>query len=171
MRQGVLKLAAIVIGLNLIFLYIGREFLPQSESRPPKVVTIEEGISSEDLTRVGEEIVFGKGQCMVCHPAKPESGMRAPAMSTIGAEMEKEAKERGIMTEEHVFEALVNPSKYVVKGFEDIMSPVHTPPSSLTEGEIIAVAAYLQSNGGKVTVSYPGSVTILKDQIQKAGRK
>ncbi|HEX9112809.1 MAG TPA: hypothetical protein VF888_00545, partial [Nitrospirota bacterium] len=119
MRQGVLKLAAIVIGLNLIFLYIGREFLPQSESRPPKVVMIEEGISSEDLTRVGEEIVFGKGQCMVCHPAKPESGMRAPAMSTIGAEMEKEAKERGIMTEEHVFEALVNPSKYVVKGFED----------------------------------------------------
>jgi Cytochrome c len=171
MRQGVLKLAAIVIGLNLIFLYIGREFLPQSESRPPTVVKIEEGISPEDLIRVGEEIVFGKGQCMVCHPAKPESGMRAPAMSAIGAEMEKEAKERGITPEEQVFEALVNPSKYVVKGFEDIMSPVHTPPSSLTEGEIIAVAAYLQSNGGKVTVTYPGSVPVLKDQIAKAGRK
>jgi hypothetical protein len=108
---------------------------------------------------------------MVCHPAKPESGMRAPAMSAIGAEMEKEAKERGITPEEQVFEALVNPSKYVVKGFEDIMSPVHTPPSSLTEGEIIAVAAYLQSNGGKVTVTYPGSVPVLKDQIAKAGRK
>lgn len=171
MRQGVLKLAAIVIGLNLIFLYIGREFLPQSESRPPTVVKIEEGISPEDLLRVGEEIVFGKGQCMVCHPAKPESGMRAPAMSAIGAEMEKEAKERGITPEEQVFEALVNPSKYVVKGFEDIMSPVHTPPSSLTDGEIIAVAAYLQSNGGKVTVTYPGSVPVLKDQIAKAGRK
>jgi hypothetical protein len=171
MRQGVLKLAAIVIGLNLIFLYIGREFLPQSESRPPTVVKIEEGISPEDLIRVGEEIVFGKGQCMVCHPAKPESGMRAPAMSAIGAEMEKEAKERGITPEEQVFEALVNPSKYVVKGFEDIMSPVHTPPSSLTDGEIIAVAAFLQSNGGKVTVSYPGSVPILKDQIAKAGKK
>ncbi len=171
MRQGVLKLAAIVIGLNLIFLYIGLEFLPQSESRPPKVIKIEEGISPEDLVRVGEEIVFGKGQCMVCHPAKAESGMRAPAMATIGADMEKEAKTRGITVEEHVFEALVNPSKYVVKGFEDIMSPVHTPPSSLTDGEIIAVAAYLQSNGGKATVSYPGSVPILRDQIQKAGRK
>jgi cytochrome c len=171
MRQGVLKLAAIVIGLNLIFLYIGLEFLPQSESRPPKVIKIEEGISQDDLVRVGEEIVFGKGQCMVCHPAKTESGMRAPAMATIGAEMEKEAKERGLTPEEHVFEALVNPSKYIVKGFEDIMSPVHTPPSSLTEGEIIAVAAYLQSNGGKVMVSYPGSVPVLKDQIAKAGRK
>jgi hypothetical protein len=171
MKKGVLKLAMIVIGLNLIFVYIGLEFLPQSESRPPKVIKIEEGISQEDLISTGEKIVFGKGQCMVCHPAKPESGMRAPAMSTIGADMEREAKQRGMAPEAHVFEALVNPSKYVVKGFEDIMSPVHTPPTSLTEGEIIAVAAYLQSQGGKVTMSYPGSLPILKDQITKAGGK
>jgi Cytochrome c len=171
MKKGVLKLGIIVIGLNLIFLYIGLTFLPQSESRPPKVIKIEEGISQDDLIHVGEEIVFGKGQCMVCHPAKPESGMRAPAMSTIGREMEQEAKERGITPEDQVFEALVNPSKYIVKGFEDIMSPVHLPPSSLTDGEIIAVAAYLQSQGGKVAVSYPGSVPLLKAQIAKVGGK
>lgn len=171
MKAGVLKLAIIVVGLNLIFAYIGIEFLPQSESRPPKVIKIAEGISREDLLHVGEEIVFGKGQCMVCHPAKPESGMRAPAMATIGAEMEKEAKERGITPEEHVFEALVNPSKYIVKGFEDMMSAVHKPPTSLTDGETIAVAAYLQSQGGKVTVSFPGSLPVLKDQIAKTGGK
>ncbi len=171
MKKGVLKLAMIVIGLNLIFVYIGLEFLPQSESRPPKVIKIEEGISQEDLISTGEKIVFGKGQCMVCHPAKPESGMRAPAMSTIGADTEREAKQRGMAPEAHVFEALVNPSKYVVKGYEDIMSPVHTAPTSLTEGEIIAVAAYLQSQGGKVTMSYPGSLPILRDQIKKAGGK
>ena len=83
----------------------------------------------------------------------------------------EEAKARGVTPEEQVFEALVNPSKYVVKGFDDIMSPVHVPPTSLTDGEIIAVAAYLQSQGGKVTVSYPGSDPILKDQISKAGGK
>jgi hypothetical protein len=171
MKAGVLKLAIIVIGLNLIFAYIGLEFLPKSESRPPTVIKIAEGISQEDLVSVGEGIVFGKGQCMVCHPSKPESGMRAPAMSTIGAEMEKEAKERGMPTEEHVFEALVNPSKYIVKGYEDIMSPVHKPSTSLTDGEIIAVSAYLQSQGGKVTISYPGSLPVLKDQITKAGGK
>jgi hypothetical protein len=171
MKSGVLKLAVIVIGLNLIFAYIGLEFLPQSESRPPKVIKIAEGISQDDLIHVGEEIVFGKGQCMVCHPAKAESGMRAPAMSNIGAEMEKEAKERGITPEEQVFEALVNPSKYIVKGFEDMMSPVHTPPTSLTDGEVIAVAAYLQSQGGKVTISFPGSLQILKEQIAKVGGK
>jgi hypothetical protein len=171
MKKGVLKLAMIVIGLNLIFMYIGLEFLPQSESRPPKVVRIEEGITQDDLIHVGEEIVFGKGQCMVCHPAKPEAGMRAPAMSTIGADMEKEAKARGITPEEQNFEALVNPSKYVVKGYEDIMSPVHVPPTSLTDGEIIAVALYLQSLGGKLTISYPGSLALLKAQIAKSGGK
>ena len=171
MKKGILKLAIIIVGLNLLFMYIGLEFLPQSESRPPKVIKIAEGISQDDLIHAGEEIVFGKGQCMVCHPAKSESGMRAPAMSTIGAEMEKEAKERGIKPEEQVFEALVHPSKYIVKGFEDIMSPVHTPPTSLTDGEVIAVAAYLQSQGGRVTISYPGSLPILKEQIAKAGGK
>jgi hypothetical protein len=171
MKAGILKLAIIVIGLNVIFVYIGLEFLPQSESRPPKVVKIEEGISQEDLIQAGEKIVFGKGQCMVCHPAKAEPGMRAPAMSAIGTEMEKEAKERGMTVEEQVFEALVNPSKYIVKGFEDMMSPVHKPPTSLTDGESVAVAAYLQSQGGKVTISYPGSVPLLKEQIAKAGGK
>ncbi len=171
MKKGVLKLAIIVVGLNLLFLYIGLEFLPQSESRPPKVVKIEAGISQDDLIHAGEEIVFGKGQCMVCHPAKPEAGMRAPAMSGIGAEMEKEAKERGIPVEAHVFEALVNPSKYIVKGFEDMMSPLHKPPTSMTDGELIAVAAYLQSQGGKVTISYPASLDALHDQVSKAGGK
>ncbi len=171
MKKGVLKLAVIVVGLNLLFLYIGIAFLPQSESRPPKVIKIAEGISQDDLIHVGEEIVFGKGQCMVCHPAKPEAGMRAPAMSGIGAEMEKEAKERGIAPEAHVFEALVNPSKYIVKGYEDMMSAVHKPPTSLTDGELIAVAAYLQNQGGKVTVSYPGSLQVLHDEISKAGGK
>jgi hypothetical protein len=171
MKSGILKLAIIVVGLNLIFAYVGNVFLPQSESRPPKVIKIEEGISLEDLIKVGEEIVFGKGQCMVCHPAKPESGMRAPAMSVIGSEMEKEAKERGITPAAHVFAALVNPAGYTVKGFEQMMSPVNKPPTSLTDGETIAVAAFLQSQGGKVTVSYPGSVPELKEQEAKTGGK
>ncbi len=171
MKAGLLKLAGITIGLNLFFLYIGLTFLPQSESRPPAATKIEVTISQEELIQTGEKIVFGKGQCMVCHPMNLESGMRAPAMATIGREMEKEATERNLTPEEQVFEALVNPSKYVVKGFEDIMSPANESPTSLNEGELIAVAAYLQSKGGKVSVSYPASVSILRKEIEKAAKK
>src|SRR5271169_227790 len=171
MKSGVMKLAIIVVGLNLTFAYVGNVFLPQSESMPPKTIKIEEGISQQDLIKVGEEIVFGKGQCMVCHPVKPEAGMRAPAMSTIGSEIEREAKERGITPEAHVFGALVNPSAYTVKGFENMMSPANKPPTSMIDGEIISMAAYLQSQGGKVTVSYPGSLPELKEQEAKAEGK
>lgn len=171
MKAGLLKLAMIVIGLNLFFVYIGLYFLPQSESRSRKVTKIEEGISQEELIQAGEKIVFGKGECMVCHPMQAEAGMRAPAMASIGMEIKKEARERGITPEEHAFEALVNPSKYVVKGFEDIMDPVNGPPTSLTEGEIVAMVAYLQSKGGKVTVSYPGSLPILKKEIAMTRKK
>ncbi len=173
MKAGFLKVAIVVIALNLFFVYIGVYVLPQSESRPPKTTKIEAGIAQEELVRRGEEIVFGKGQCMVCHPMKAEAGMRSPAMANIGREMEKEAQERGIPMEEHAFESLVNPSKYVVKGYEDIMPPSNDPPTSLNDAELIAVAAYLQSMGGKVTVTYPGSLPTLKKEIEKreAGRK
>lgn len=171
MKGGILKLIIVVVGLNIFFAYVGLYFLPQSESHPPKVIRIEAGISQEELISLGEAIVFGKGQCMVCHSMKVETGMRAPAISTIGAQIEKDAKERGIAPEEHVFEALVNPANFVVKGFPPIMPPVHKPPMSLTEGELIAVASFLQSNGGKVGVSYPESLPLLKAQIEKAGGK
>lgn len=171
MKSGVLKLSIIVIGLSLFFTYIGVYFLPQSESHPPKVIKIEEGITQDELLKLGEEIVFGKGECMVCHVMKTEPGMRSPAISTIGGDMEKEAKQRGITPEEHLFESLVNPSAYVGKGFDDMMPPLHESPTSLTEGELVAVAAFLQSKGGKVTAAYPDSVPALKAQIQKAGGK
>lgn len=169
MKSGVVKLSIVVIGLSLFFTYIGVYFLPQSESHPPEVIKIEEGITQDELISIGEDIVFGKGQCMVCHPMKAEAGMRSPAFAAIGAEMERLAKKRGISPEEHLFEALVNPSAFVAEEYDDMMPPLHESPVSLTEGELIAVAAYLQSQGGKVTVSYPESVPLVKAQIEKAG--
>jgi len=166
--KGVIKLGIVVLGINLFFAYIGLYFLPQSESHPPKELKIQEGVTSEELIQIGEQILFGKGQCMVCHPMKAEPGMRAPAISTIGREIEEEAKKRNMKPEEHLFEALVNPGAYVEKGYDNIMPPVHKPPTSLSEGELIALAAFLQSKGGKVTVSYPASLEALRAQIEKA---
>lgn len=171
MKSGVAKLLAVVIGLNIFFAYIGWFFLPQSESRPPKTTKIEKGVTQDELVTAGEEIVFGKGQCMVCHPMKPETGMRSPAIATIGVDMVKSAKERNMSPESFVFEALVNPGEYIEKGFDNMMPAVNKPPTSLSEGELVAVAAFLQSKGSAVTVSYPESVAILKAEIEKAAKK
>jgi hypothetical protein len=168
MRGGAIKLGIAVIGINLLFAYIGLYFLPQSESHPPKELKIQEGVTSDELIQIGEQILFGKGQCMVCHPMKAEPGMRAPAIDTIGKHMTEEAKERNMKPEDYAFEALVNPGAYVEKGYDNIMPPVHKPPTSLSEGELIALTAFLQSKGGRVTVSYPASLEALRAQIARA---
>jgi len=169
MRTGILKLLIVVLGINMFFAYIGLYFLPQSESRPPREIKIQEGITQDELITLGEEIVFGKGECMVCHPMKEETGMRAPAFSTIGAMMQREAKKENISYEEYVFYALIAPSKYVAEGYDDIMPPLHESPISLNEGELIAVAAYLQSQGGRVSVGYPDSLSLLRRLISEEG--
>ncbi|KWT76412.1 c-type cytochrome [Candidatus Magnetominusculus xianensis] len=171
MKGGAIKLFVLVVGINIFFAYIGLYFLPQSQSLPPKTIKIEKGIAQDELIAAGETILFGKGQCMVCHPMKPESGMRAPAIATIGADMVKAAKERNIPIENYVFEGLVNPAEYIQKGFENMMPPVHKAPTSLTEGELIAVSAYLQSKGANITINYPDSVPILQDEIKKETKK
>lgn len=170
MRGGVIRLGIVVIGINLFFAYIGLYFLPQSESHPPKELKIQEGVTIDELIEIGEQILFGKGQCMVCHPMKAEPGMRSPAIEGIGKRMEEEAKKRNMKPEDYIFEALVNPGAYVEKGYDNIMPPVHKPPILLSEGELIALTAFLQSKGGSVTVSYPASLEALRAQITKAER-
>lgn len=167
--SGVLRLVLVVLAINGFFTYIGLFLLPQAESHPPKEIKIEAGISQEELIEIGKEVVFGKGQCMVCHPVKEETGMRAPAISTIGMLLEKEAKERGVPYEVHLFESLVNPGAYISKGFANIMPPAHKPPIGLTKEELIAVGVYLQSQGGRVTVSFPDSLKLLEELIKKSG--
>lgn len=155
MKSGFLKLVLFIIGLSALFTYIGVYFLPQSKSLPPKAIEIKEGITQDELIKIGEEILFGKGQCMVCHPNTPEAGMRSPAIATIGADIENRTNSMDITPEEYIFQALVDPKAYIPEGFAPIM-----PPSQklLTEGELIAVAAFLQSKGGSVTVSFPDSL-------------
>jgi mono/diheme cytochrome c family protein len=162
MKGGFVKLALLIIGLSVFYTYVGLYFLPQSQSLPPKVIEIREGIARDELLKIGEDILFGKGQCMVCHPNKPEPGMRSPAIAGIGGIMLERVKNMDISQEEYIFQALVDTKAYIPEGFAPIM-----PPSQklLTEGELIAVAAFLQSKGSDVTISYPESVPALRKYL------
>jgi mono/diheme cytochrome c family protein len=162
MKSGFGKLVIFIIGLSTFFTYIGLYFLPQSRSLPPEVIEIKEGISQEELLEIGEKILFGKGQCMVCHPNKPEAGMRSPAIAGIGGAILEQVKGMDISQEEYIFQSLVDTKAYVPEGYAPIM-----PPSQklLTEAELIAVAAFLQSKGSTVTISYPDSLPELRTYL------
>ncbi|RJQ43564.1 MAG: hypothetical protein C4538_11890 [Nitrospiraceae bacterium] len=168
MKGGFGRLVVLIIGLSIFYTYVGLYFLPQSQSLPPKVIEIKEGIGQDELLKIGEEILFGKGQCMVCHPNTPEPGMRSPAITGIGGAILERIKSQGISQEEYIMQALVDTKAYVPEGYAPIM-----PPSQklLTEGELIAVAAYLQSKGSDVTISYPGSLPVLRKYLGSTLKK
>jgi mono/diheme cytochrome c family protein len=168
MKSGFGKLVFLVIGLSIFYTYVGLHFLPQSQSLPPKVIEIKEGIAQDELLKIGEDILYGKGQCMVCHPNKPEPGMRSPAIAGIGGVMFERAQNMNINQEEYIFQALVDTKAYVPEGFAPIM-----PPSQklLTEGELIAVAAFLQSKGADVTISFPESLPALRKHMGSEDKK
>jgi mono/diheme cytochrome c family protein len=162
MKGGFGKLVVLIIGLSIFYTYVGLYFLPQSRSLPPKVIEIKEGITKDELLKIGEEILYGKGQCMVCHPNKPEPGMRSPAISGIGGVILERVKNMEISQEEYIFQSLVDTKAYIPEGYAPIM-----PPSQklLTEGELIAISALLQSKGSDVTISYPESVPTLRKYL------
>lgn len=127
--------------------------IPQIESRPPEdITTLSAEMTPEELAQVGQEIVEGKGGCLVCH-AIGSPGARAPDLAGVGARAE--TREEGLSGEEYLYESLVDPNAYIVEGYEPIMPQMDAPPTSLTDAEVTAVVAYLQSLGGEITVQVP----------------
>ena len=117
------------------------------------------------LLKIGKDMFDDKGGCIECHPAAPDPDIEFPILTALLSEVEKHAGEKGRDTEEFLFEALVNPGAYVADGMDDIMPATQ---DELSNEEMIAVAAYLQSKGGKVTVSLD-SLPKLTKELEKAG--
>lgn len=108
--------------------------------------------TQQELVQIGRKIFFGKGRCAGCHsmgstPAAP----RAPELSAVGDRL----------TKEFMYESLTHPEAYIKKDFDPPepknypmkMPAINQPPIGLSENEILAVIAFLQSQGGRVTVT------------------
>ena len=127
--------------------------IPQIESRPPEeITTLSAEMTPEELAELGQQIVEGKGGCLVCHSIG-SPGSRAPDLAGVGARAATRIE--GLSAEEYLRQSLTDPSAYVVEGYEPIMPKMDAPPTSLTPAEITAVVAYLQSLGGEITVQVP----------------
>ncbi len=129
-------------------------------------VEIKEGISGSELVKLGRDAYYDKGGCIECHPEKPDPDIEFPILTALIGSVEKHAKENGRDTEAFLIESLVNPDTYVEEGMDAVMPAAQ---DSLSESEIIAVGAYIQSLGGRVTLKYPDSLPILKRELEKAG--
>jgi mono/diheme cytochrome c family protein len=138
-------LALVVVGFYTLVAHV----IPQLESEVPESLTLGADASPEALVAAGERIY--NGTCTQCHGL----GTRAPNLLTdhagqgpIGARCG--TREPGKDCKAYLYESLTEPAKYVVSGFEPIMPNMRL---QLTPDQIWAVIAFLESQGGDVTVT------------------
>lgn len=138
--------ALLVMG---VYTYVANS-IPQIQSVPAKELSLEGGnVTPEQLVKAGEEIVKGKGTCLICH-AIGQKGSRAPDLAGVGTRAGN--RKPGMSAKAYLIEHLLKPGTYVVEGYPNIMPKVDRPPIGLNRSELWALVAFLESQGGTVDV-------------------
>ena len=145
-----LKILGVVLGTLALYTLIANK-IPQVQSEVPSALTLGADVTPEQLVQAGEQVFTGIGGCTTCHGL----GTRAPNLLTdekgqgpIGARCGR--REPGKDCKSYLFEALTKPGAFVVPGYEPIMPDMSR---TLSPQQIWAVIAYLEAQGGTVTVS------------------
>jgi len=145
-----LKILVVVLGTIGTFTFIANR-IPQLQSEVPIVLDFDLNVTAEELTESGEILFNGAGACSTCHGL----GERAPNLltdhegtGTIGVRCANRVP--GEDCEAYLYSSLVDPTAYLVEGFAPIMADMRR---SLSNPQIWALVAYLQSVGGEVTVT------------------
>jgi cytochrome c2 len=145
--------------------YVG-QLVPQKETYPPRETEVGESLTTSEMVDVGREIYEGKGSCVGCHTIGSTEAGRFPDLAGIGASAA--SKIEGLSDVEYLAESLYEPDLYIVDGFSPGMPPVNRPPISLSQQEVLAVIAYLQSLGGQPTVTMQTNLGYAADNQENA---
>lgn len=145
-----LKIIGTVIVTLGVYTWVANA-IPQLESDVPEEVTFSEDVSAEELVSTGEDLFAGAGGCTACHGL----GTRAPQLredyegeGPIGSRCSQRVE--GMSCKEYLYESMTDPSAYMVEGFPPIMPPAG---NILSNNQLWAIIAYLESLGGEVTVT------------------
>ena len=104
------------------------------------------------FVEAGKVIFNGKGSCYSCHTLNPSAPPgRGPDLTDIGAHAA--TRKPGMGARAYLIESLYDPSAFLVHGYGRVMTPAWRPPLSLSNLEIEAVIAFLQSQGGDVNLA------------------
>jgi len=145
-----LKIIGVVVGTIGIFTLLANA-IPQVQSEVPLDVSFGADVSASELTASGELLFGSAGGCTACHGL----GTRAPNLLTgnggdgpIGARCNNRVP--GESCKEYLYLAMVDPNVYMVEGYSPIMPDMRR---SLSNDQIWALVAYLEAQGGEVTVT------------------
>lgn len=150
MWQTNLKIFLVVVATLGLYTWVASA-IPQVQSEVPEELTFTGDVSGEELAGAGEELYGGAGGCTACHGL----GTRAPNLLTghegegpIGGRCGDRVQGEDCKT--YLYNSMVNPEAYLVEGFGPIMPD---QSRTLSNTQIWALVAYLESQGGEVTVT------------------
>lgn len=145
-----LKVGGVVIGTLALYTAVAN-MIPQVQSEVPRQLSLGANVTPEQLVTAGQELYNGAGGCTACHGL----GERAPNLLTdergtgqIGARCATRQPGRDCKT--YLHEALVEPGEFVASGYQPIMPDMSR---TLSPAQIWALVAFLESQGGTVTVT------------------
>jgi mono/diheme cytochrome c family protein len=145
-----LKLAGLALGSTAFYTWVG-QLVPQEEVQPPVVVEMSQDLTTQDMVEIGQDIFDGKGLCATCHTIGRSGALRFPDLDGIATR----AADRmpGVGALEYLAQSLYEPEAYIVPGFNPGMPQIDKAPIGLSDDEIKAVLAYLQTLGGEPTIT------------------
>lgn len=145
-----LKVFGLVLGL-IVFYTLLANAIPQVQSEVPEELSFSTNVTPEELVAAGEQLYNGAGGCTACHGL----GTRAPNLltdeggtGTIGVRCASRVS--GEDCKAYIHHSLIDPTAYVVAGYDPIMPDM---TRTLSDAQIWSLVAYLESIGGDVTVT------------------
>ena len=143
----VMKLVSFSIGIIWFYAFIAG-LMPDTSTASGTVESLDWD-DPDGVAEIGEAIFNTKGQCAACHTLDTSAPKgRCPDLSDIGAIAA--SRQPGVSSKQYLIESLYEPAKYLVPGYGKIMPEVWKNPIALTQLEIEAVIAFLQSKGGDI---------------------
>lgn len=155
-----LNVILVVVGSSLFYTYVG-QLVPQKQLLPPAEVLIATDLTTDQMVKVGLEVVQQKGLCLTCHTIGKSGSLRFPDLAGIGDRAK--TRKPGMDDVHYLAESLYHPDVFIVSGFLSGMPTINKPPIGLTDKEILCVIAWLQSLGGTPSVTM---ATKLPDQTE-----
>lgn len=145
-----LKIIAVTLATIFFYTFLANA-IPQVESEVPEDLTLGAEFTTVELVSAGENLYLGAGGCTTCHG----TGTRAPNLDVaegadgpIGERCGNRAE--GVTCKDYLHESLVNPNAFVVEGYQPIMPDMSR---TLSDTQLWALVAYMESLGGEVTVT------------------
>ena len=146
-----LKIGALTVATTAFYTLVG-QLVPQKEVQPPKETELKKEMTADELVKAGRGHHGGQGALLHLPHLRQVGGAALPRPRR-DRRARRPRVARAARDVDYLAQSIYEPSAFIVPGLQPRMPVINKPPIGLTDQEILAVIAYLQSLGGKVTVT------------------